>query len=319
MHWNYGRRRAPCPPSTGTRSTTAASSATSARAPASCTRASAACASSAPARTTRSCSPPTAARAASASTRSRRSRCNHFLPGTLGALVRHGRLQPRVPLLPELGHLEVEGDRHARRRGVARRRSRAPRSELGCRSVAFTYNDPMIFLEYAIDVADACRADGHRSGRGHRRLHLRRTARASSTRTSTRPTSTSRAFTEDFYRHVCGGHLGAVLDTLEYLVHETDVWVEIDDAADPGPERQRRRARRDDARGSSSTSAPTCRCTSPRSIPTSRCSTSRRRRPPTLTRAREIALGQRRALRVHRQRARRARRQHLLPGVRRAA
>jgi pyruvate formate lyase activating enzyme len=31
---------------------------------------------------------------------------------------------------------------------------------LGCSSVAFTYNDPVIFLEYAIDVADACRERG---------------------------------------------------------------------------------------------------------------------------------------------------------------
>src|SRR6266513_4437406 len=32
--------------------------------------------------------------------------------------------------------------------------------ELGCRSVAFTYNDPTIFMEYAMDVADACRERG---------------------------------------------------------------------------------------------------------------------------------------------------------------
>jgi pyruvate formate lyase activating enzyme len=36
-------------------------------------------------------------------------------------------------------------------------------AELGCRSVAFTYNDPVIFLEYAIDVADACRELGVKS------------------------------------------------------------------------------------------------------------------------------------------------------------
>src|SRR6185295_18358773 len=34
---------------------------------------------------------------------------------------------------------------------------------LGCRSVAMTYNDPVIFLEYAVDVADACRARGIRA------------------------------------------------------------------------------------------------------------------------------------------------------------
>jgi pyruvate formate lyase activating enzyme len=33
----------------------------------------------------------------------------------------------------------------------------------GCRSVAFTYNDPLIFLEYAVDVATACREVGVRT------------------------------------------------------------------------------------------------------------------------------------------------------------
>ncbi len=33
-------------------------------------------------------------------------------------------------------------------------------SALGCRSVAFTYNDPVIFLEYAVDVAAACHDAG---------------------------------------------------------------------------------------------------------------------------------------------------------------
>ena len=56
-----------------------------------------------------------------------------------------------------------------------------------------------------------------------------------------------KAFTEDFYRHVCGGHLADVLDTLEYLVHETDVWVEITTLLIPGQQRRRRGARRDDA------------------------------------------------------------------------
>ena len=56
-----------------------------------------------------------------------------------------------------------------------------------------------------------------------------------------------KAFTEDFYHHVCGAHLRDVLDTLEYLVHETDVWVEITNLLIPGQERQRRGSRRDDA------------------------------------------------------------------------
>ena len=52
-----------------------------------------------------------------------------------------------------------------------------PPARLGCRSVAFTYNDPVIFMEYAIDVADACRERGLQAGGRHRRLHLRRAPR----------------------------------------------------------------------------------------------------------------------------------------------
>jgi pyruvate formate lyase activating enzyme len=66
---------------------------------------------------------------------------------------------PGVSVLPELGHLEVSGDRPAvRLRGPGDIAEAAAR--LGCRSVAMTYNDPVIFLEFAIDVVDAYRARG---------------------------------------------------------------------------------------------------------------------------------------------------------------
>ena len=197
----------------------------------------------------------------------------------VGAVVRHRRLQPGLPLLPELGHLEVEGDRPARRRGRARGHRPRPRSTSGCRSVAFTYNDPTIFLEYAVDIADACHEVGVQAGRGdgratscdeprrelyraHRRGQHRPQGRSPRTSTGTSPWATSQP----------------VLDTLRYLRHETDVWFEITTLLIPGPQRQRRRARRDDARGSPTSSGPTCRCTSPRSTPTTRCSTCRPRR-----------------------------------------
>ena len=109
----------------GTCSTTAACSATSARATAGCTKASAACASCASARASGWCSPPTAARPASASTRSRRSRSTTSTPAR-GALVRHRRLQPRLQVLPELGHLQVARDGHAD--GRRRSRTRSPRA-----------------------------------------------------------------------------------------------------------------------------------------------------------------------------------------------
>jgi len=43
-----------------------------------------------------------------------------------------------------------------------------------------------------------------------------------------------KAFTDDFYHRVCGGALDPVLRNLEYLVHETDVWVELTTLLIPG-------------------------------------------------------------------------------------
>ena len=125
-----------------------------------------------------------------------------------------------------------------------------------------------------------------------------------------------KAFTEDFYRHVCGAHLADVLDTLEYLVHDTDVWVEITTLLIPGRNDARRGDRRDDA---VDRRAPRPRRAVALHRVPSRLQddwTSDRRRPSTLTRAREIARRERRALRVHGQRARHRRRQHALHRVR---
>lgn len=105
--------------------------------------------------------------------------------------------------------------------------------ELGCRSVAFTYNDPVIFMEYAIDVADACREVGVKAvavTAGYvcdepRREFYRHMDAAN---------VDLKGFTEEFYRHVCIGHLEPVLETLEYLKHETDVWFEITNLLIPG-------------------------------------------------------------------------------------
>jgi pyruvate formate lyase activating enzyme len=104
---------------------------------------------------------------------------------------------------------------------------------LGCRSVAFTYNDPVIFLEYAIDVADACRARGIKAiavTAGYvcaaPRVELFRHMDAANV--------DLKAFSEEFYEHVTVGHLRPVLDTLEHLRHETDVWFEITNLLIPG-------------------------------------------------------------------------------------
>ena len=97
---------------------------------------------------------------------------------------------------------------------------------LGCSSVAFTYNDPVIFHEYAIDVADACRAGGLRAV-AVTGGYVCPEPRAEFYAHMDAANVDLKGFTEDFYRHVCAGHLGAVLDTLVYLHDETDVWFEI--------------------------------------------------------------------------------------------
>jgi pyruvate formate lyase activating enzyme len=98
--------------------------------------------------------------------------------------------------------------------------------QLGCRSVAFTYNDPVIFAEYAMDVADACHAldvktvavtAGYISPEPRREFYAKMDA----------ANVDLKAFTEEFYFKLTGAHLAPVLDTLQYIRHETQTWLEI--------------------------------------------------------------------------------------------
>ena len=105
--------------------------------------------------------------------------------------------------------------------------------QLGCRSVAFTYNDPVIFLEYAVDVAQACHERGIKSvavTAGYMcdepRRHFYRYMDAANV--------DLKGFSESFYQKLCAGQLQPVLDTLLYLKHETDVWFEITNLLIPG-------------------------------------------------------------------------------------
>ncbi len=103
----------------------------------------------------------------------------------------------------------------------------------GCRSVAFTYNDPVVFIEYAMDAADAAREQGiatvavtagYVGAEARRDLFARMDA----------ANVDLKAFTEDFYRKICGGSLARVLETLEYIRHETSVWLELTTLLIPG-------------------------------------------------------------------------------------
>jgi pyruvate formate lyase activating enzyme len=106
-------------------------------------------------------------------------------------------------------------------------------AELGCRSVAFTYNDPVIFHEYAIDVAIACRERGIRT--------VAVTAgevcpepRQEFYRHMDAANVDLKGFTEEFYHHTCAGHLQPVLETLVYLRRHTSVWFELTTLLIPG-------------------------------------------------------------------------------------
>jgi pyruvate formate lyase activating enzyme len=105
--------------------------------------------------------------------------------------------------------------------------------ELGCRSVSLTYNDPVVFHEYAVDVAQACHQAGVRvvavtAG------YVNAEPRAEFFRHMDAANVDLKAFTEDFYQRLCLGRLQPVLDTLLYLKKETKVWFEITTLLIPG-------------------------------------------------------------------------------------
>ncbi|MSR14159.1 MAG: AmmeMemoRadiSam system radical SAM enzyme [Gammaproteobacteria bacterium] len=106
-------------------------------------------------------------------------------------------------------------------------------ARMGCKSVAFTYNDPVIFAEYAMDVADACHALGIKTvavTAGYispepRRAFFEKMDAAN---------VDLKAFSEEFYFKITGAHLQPVLETLVYLKHATKVWFELTTLLIPG-------------------------------------------------------------------------------------
>jgi pyruvate formate lyase activating enzyme len=103
----------------------------------------------------------------------------------------------------------------------------------GAQSVAFTYNDPVIFAEYAIDTALACREQAVKTvavtaGYIHPEPAKEFYAVMDAANVDLK------SFSDDFYVKVCGGKLKPVLDTLAYVHHETDCWLEITTLLIPG-------------------------------------------------------------------------------------
>ncbi len=157
---------------------------------------------------------------------------NHFLPGTpvlsfgtAGCNLACNFCQNHdISKSREMDRMQAEAQPEAIAE-LARR--------LGCRSVAFTYNDPVIFHEYARDIAVACREAGIKTV-AVTAGYVTDRARPDFFRHVDAANVDLKAFTERFYRDVTKSQLQPVLDTLVYLVRETDVWVEITNLIIPG-------------------------------------------------------------------------------------
>ena len=104
---------------------------------------------------------------------------------------------------------------------------------LGCRSVAFTYNDPVVFMEYAIDVAQACHERGIRTV-AVTAGYMNAEPRAELYRHIDAANVDLKGFTEHFYAELSAGRLEPVMETLRYLRLETPVWLEITNLVIPG-------------------------------------------------------------------------------------
>lgn len=106
-------------------------------------------------------------------------------------------------------------------------------AQYACKSVAFTYNDPVIFAEYAMDVADACHARGIQTV-AVTAGYVHESARRDFFSKMDAANVDLKAFSNDFYFKLTGSRLQPVLDTLVYLKQETSVWLEITTLLIPG-------------------------------------------------------------------------------------
>jgi AmmeMemoRadiSam system radical SAM enzyme/AmmeMemoRadiSam system protein B/AmmeMemoRadiSam system protein A len=150
---------------------------------------------------------------------------NHFLPGT--------------PVLSfgtagcNLGCKFCQNWDISKSREVARLSDQATPEDIavaaknsGCRSVAFTYNDPVIWAEYAIDTAAACHAIDVKTV-AVTAGYITPQARGEFFDSMDATNIDLKAFTEEFYYKLTGAHLDPILETIRYVANETDCWMEL--------------------------------------------------------------------------------------------
>ena len=157
---------------------------------------------------------------------------NHFLPGT--AVLSFGTAGCNLGC-KFCQNWDISKSREVERLSALAEPDTIARAaqQLGCHSVAFTYNDPVVWAEYAIDTAKACRAVGVKTV-AVTAGYITPEARGEFFQFMDAANVDLKAFTEEFYHKITYSHLQPVLDTLVYLKHETDVWFEITNLVIPG-------------------------------------------------------------------------------------
>lgn len=104
--------------------------------------------------------------------------------------------------------------------------------ESGCRTIAYTYTEPTIFFEYALETARQA------AGAGIKNVFVTNgymTAEALETLAPDLDAANVdlKSFRDDFYREICGARLQPVLDTIRRM-HEMDIWLEVTTLIIPG-------------------------------------------------------------------------------------
>lgn len=102
----------------------------------------------------------------------------------------------------------------------------------GCRTIAYTYTEPTIFFEYALDTARLSRDQGLKN------IFVTNGYMTAEALEMIAPVLDGanvdlKSFRDDFYREICGGRLQPVLDTIKRM-HELGIWIEVTTLVIPG-------------------------------------------------------------------------------------
>ena len=104
---------------------------------------------------------------------------------------------------------------------------------MGCTGVAFTYNDPVVFHEYAVDTAKECRLLGLKTV-AVTAGYVMKEPREEFYAWMDAANVDLKGFTEEFYKKYTASSLAPVLETLEYIKKKTSTWLEITTLLIPG-------------------------------------------------------------------------------------